>query len=317
MAGDPEQLRARGAAPAGDGSLPRSTRTRWHTAPSAPTTRGCRPTASCGPPWTCSSTSGCCATTRSRGLLSPVDPAAIQSQVVVPLGRAGRRAAHRVGPLGGRVQRARPGLPDLAAGRGQPDHRDPRPGQHQQLHPRRGQRLARRSCSPRSRTAGARRPRWRRPRTATSRRCERGVRMRTLYQHSARHSPATREYVADIVARGAEVRTLDEFFRRLIVVDRQVAVVPGLRQPPRRDRDPRQVADRLPRGHLRAVLGAGPAVQPQRQPGRAQHRRRRAGDDDPAARRGAQRPGQRQAARRQHPHLRRATSPPSRTSTDR
>ena len=61
----------------------------------------------------------------------------------------------------------------------------------------------------------------------TSRRCERGVKMRTLYQHSARHSPATREYVADIVARGAEVRTLDEFFRRLIVVDRQVAIVPA------------------------------------------------------------------------------------------
>ncbi|MEP7092038.1 MAG: LuxR family transcriptional regulator [Nocardioidaceae bacterium] len=56
---------------------------------------------------------------------------------------------------------------------------------------------------------------------------ERGVRMRTLYQHSARHSPATREYVSDIVARGAEVRTLDEFFRRLIVVDRKVAVVPA------------------------------------------------------------------------------------------
>ena len=56
---------------------------------------------------------------------------------------------------------------------------------------------------------------------------ERGVRMRTLYQHSARHSPATREYVADIIGRGAEVRTLDEFFRRLIVVDRQVAVVPA------------------------------------------------------------------------------------------
>jgi hypothetical protein len=29
------------------------------------------------------------------------------------------------------------------------------------------------------------------------------------------------------VARGAEVRTLDEFFKRLIVVDRQVAIIPG------------------------------------------------------------------------------------------
>jgi sugar-specific transcriptional regulator TrmB len=55
----------------------------------------------------------------------------------------------------------------------------------------------------------------------------RGAKMRTLYQHSARHSPATREYVADITTHGAEVRTLDEFFRRLIVCDRQVAVVPA------------------------------------------------------------------------------------------
>ncbi len=55
----------------------------------------------------------------------------------------------------------------------------------------------------------------------------RGAKMRTLYQHSARHSPATREYVADITSHGAEVRTLDEFFRRLIVCDRQVAIVPA------------------------------------------------------------------------------------------
>ena len=55
----------------------------------------------------------------------------------------------------------------------------------------------------------------------------RGARMRTLYQHSARHSPATREYVADISRLGAEVRTLDEFFRRLLVFDRQVAIVPA------------------------------------------------------------------------------------------
>jgi sugar-specific transcriptional regulator TrmB len=56
---------------------------------------------------------------------------------------------------------------------------------------------------------------------------ERGVRMRTLYQHSARHSPATREYVAMIVPMGADVRTLDEFFRRLIVFDRQLALIPA------------------------------------------------------------------------------------------
>jgi hypothetical protein len=55
---------------------------------------------------------------------------------------------------------------------------------------------------------------------------ERGVRMRTLYQHSARRSSVTHQYVADVTRRGAEVRTLDEFFNRLIVVDRRIAVIP-------------------------------------------------------------------------------------------
>jgi sugar-specific transcriptional regulator TrmB len=55
----------------------------------------------------------------------------------------------------------------------------------------------------------------------------RGVRMRTLYQHSARRSVATRDYVEAVTRAGAEVRTLDEFFQRLIVVDRRLAIVPG------------------------------------------------------------------------------------------
>ena len=55
----------------------------------------------------------------------------------------------------------------------------------------------------------------------------RGVKMRTLYQHSARRSVATREYVEEVMKVGAEVRTLDEFFNRLIVVDRRLAIVPG------------------------------------------------------------------------------------------
>lgn len=55
----------------------------------------------------------------------------------------------------------------------------------------------------------------------------RGVKMRTLYQHSARRSLATREYVDEVTKVGAEVRTLDEFFNRLIVVDRRLAIVPG------------------------------------------------------------------------------------------
>lgn len=55
---------------------------------------------------------------------------------------------------------------------------------------------------------------------------ERGVRLRTLYQHAARRGADTRRYVAAVTAAGAEVRTLDEFFNRLIVVDRRVAIIP-------------------------------------------------------------------------------------------
>lgn len=56
---------------------------------------------------------------------------------------------------------------------------------------------------------------------------ERGARIRTLYQHSARRSTATRDYVAAVTERGAEVRTLDEFFNRMIVFDRRVALIPS------------------------------------------------------------------------------------------
>jgi len=56
---------------------------------------------------------------------------------------------------------------------------------------------------------------------------ERGAKMRTLYQHSARRSSVTHKYVAAVTARGAEVRTLDEFFNRMIVVDRRIAVIPN------------------------------------------------------------------------------------------
>ena len=56
---------------------------------------------------------------------------------------------------------------------------------------------------------------------------ERGVSLRTIYQHSARRGRATRQYVARVTAEGAEVRTLDEFFNRMIVLDRRVAIIPG------------------------------------------------------------------------------------------
>ena len=56
---------------------------------------------------------------------------------------------------------------------------------------------------------------------------QRGVSMRTLYQHSARRSVAIKEYVDRLKPYGAQVRTLEEFFNRMFVVDRQIAIVPG------------------------------------------------------------------------------------------
>lgn len=56
---------------------------------------------------------------------------------------------------------------------------------------------------------------------------KRGARMRTLYQHAARRSTVTRDYVAAVSELGAEVRTLDEFFNRMLVFDRRVAVIPS------------------------------------------------------------------------------------------
>ena len=56
---------------------------------------------------------------------------------------------------------------------------------------------------------------------------ERGVSILTLYQHSARRAVATREYVAAVTPLGAEVRTQDEFFNRMIVVDRRIAIIPS------------------------------------------------------------------------------------------
>ncbi|MDV9187029.1 helix-turn-helix transcriptional regulator [Streptomyces sp. SR27] len=56
---------------------------------------------------------------------------------------------------------------------------------------------------------------------------DRGVRMRTLYQHTARHHPATLAYVERVAPYGLELRTLEEIVDRLIIVDRKVAFVPA------------------------------------------------------------------------------------------
>ncbi|MYW67535.1 hypothetical protein GTY65_26205 [Streptomyces sp. SID8379] len=54
----------------------------------------------------------------------------------------------------------------------------------------------------------------------------RGIRMRTLYQHTAQFSQSTVAYADHVMPLGAEIRTLGDGFNRTIVFDRDVAVVP-------------------------------------------------------------------------------------------
>ncbi|GAB3123667.1 helix-turn-helix transcriptional regulator [Streptomyces calidiresistens] len=54
----------------------------------------------------------------------------------------------------------------------------------------------------------------------------RGVRIRTLYQHTARASLATRAYVKRVCEEGGEIRTAEELTERIIIYDRRIAFVP-------------------------------------------------------------------------------------------
>ncbi|MFI7385106.1 LuxR C-terminal-related transcriptional regulator [Streptomyces sp. NPDC049813] len=54
----------------------------------------------------------------------------------------------------------------------------------------------------------------------------RGCRMRTLYQHSTRHSPAVRAHFEQLDG-DVQVRTLDEVTERLVLLDRTVAFIPA------------------------------------------------------------------------------------------
>ncbi|MGJ3561614.1 TrmB family transcriptional regulator [Streptomyces sp. INA 01156] len=54
-----------------------------------------------------------------------------------------------------------------------------------------------------------------------------GVSMRTLYQHSTRFDEPTKEYVRTVTGFGAQIRTLAEFFDRLIIVDRKTVFIPA------------------------------------------------------------------------------------------
>ncbi|MFJ9772627.1 LuxR C-terminal-related transcriptional regulator [Kitasatospora sp. NPDC101157] len=59
----------------------------------------------------------------------------------------------------------------------------------------------------------------------TERLLARGIKMRTLYQHTAQFGQATIAYVERVTALGAEVRTLADGFPRMIVFDRRLAIV--------------------------------------------------------------------------------------------
>ncbi|MFB7269750.1 LuxR C-terminal-related transcriptional regulator [Streptomyces sp. NPDC056244] len=54
----------------------------------------------------------------------------------------------------------------------------------------------------------------------------RGIRQRTLYQHSVWSHPPTVEYIRKVAEAGGEIRTVDEMFDRLIICDREVAYIP-------------------------------------------------------------------------------------------
>lgn len=63
---------------------------------------------------------------------------------------------------------------------------------------------------------------------------ERGVRIRTLYQHTARYNPEKLSYVERFIDGKVEYRTIDELVERLIICDETVAFIPT--------RDDQQVA---------------------------------------------------------------------------
>ncbi|MEU6479292.1 helix-turn-helix transcriptional regulator [Streptomyces sp. NPDC047017] len=55
---------------------------------------------------------------------------------------------------------------------------------------------------------------------------ERGVAVRTVYQHTARSDLATRAYVRDVTAAGAEIRTADQVIERILIYDRETVFLP-------------------------------------------------------------------------------------------
>ncbi|CAM5314077.1 LuxR family transcriptional regulator [Streptomyces badius] len=59
----------------------------------------------------------------------------------------------------------------------------------------------------------------------------RGIRQRTLYQHTVRSDRTTLAYIEQVTAEGAEIRTLPEVMDRFIVFDRDLAFIPYSDEP--------------------------------------------------------------------------------------
>jgi hypothetical protein len=162
---------------------------------------------------------------RETSAFQAVDPGAVQSRLVTPLGQEGARLleessqwAQTFGALGQIWRKS----PDTARG--------PFTFVHDEaINPFIAGLVA--ECEEEMLTAQPQTGRDRKSLAAAAVRdtamLDRGMKMRTLYQHSARRSAITRKYVAAVTERGAEVRTLDEFFNRIIIIDRRVAVIPA------------------------------------------------------------------------------------------
>ncbi|MEU7578583.1 helix-turn-helix transcriptional regulator [Streptomyces sp. NPDC041068] len=56
---------------------------------------------------------------------------------------------------------------------------------------------------------------------------DRGITMRTLYQHTVRHSQGTLAYAAHMTQGNVEIRTLEEVIDRLMIFDRTTALIPA------------------------------------------------------------------------------------------
>ncbi|WP_405796432.1 LuxR C-terminal-related transcriptional regulator [Streptomyces sp. NBC_01506] len=56
---------------------------------------------------------------------------------------------------------------------------------------------------------------------------ERGARLRHIYQHPARYSPRLKDYMTRVPADRLEVRTVEQTVERLIIIDREMALIPA------------------------------------------------------------------------------------------